>query len=87
MRTNATKLVTPPQAAGNDSAALEGLRAAVDARLDATGKGKRAEALRLVNLSNTTFERLLREGLSADGRPSVVRKIRRMGVFDLIPRK
>lgn len=63
------------------------LRKAIDDLVKAKGFKSRTEALRRVDLSQTTFERVLREGLSEDGRKSVEKKLDAMGVLAIIPRR
>lgn len=66
---------------------IESLRRSADSAVKAKGFKNRTEALRKVNLSNTTFERCLRDGLSDDGRKSVERKLGDMGVLHIVPRR
>lgn len=66
---------------------VEGLRLAADVAVKAKGFKNRTDALRKCDLSTTTFERLLREGLSENGRVSVERKLAAMGVLHIVPRR
>lgn len=67
---------------------VEQLRSKIDGRIAERGEfSNRTEALRRVDMSQTTFERLLREGLSDNPRKLTEKKLARMGVLDLIPRR
>lgn len=79
MRTSDTKRVT-------HRPSVEELRSLVDERLERLGKGKRAAALRAVNMPTSSFERILREGLSERSPRAHEKALTLMGVLDLIPR-
>lgn len=63
------------------------LRVLADAQVKAKGFPNRTEALRRVNMSQTSFERLLREGLPSNPRKDTEAKLRKLGMLDLIPRR
>lgn len=79
--------VTTKHAGAGLSPSIEDLRALVDARLQQNGMGTRAKALRHVDMAASSFERLLREGLTDRSPRAHERKLRELGVLDLIPRR
>lgn len=66
---------------------VEELRERCDDAIRAKHGCTRSAALRKVDLAASTFERAIREGINDDTRPRVVKKLRALGVFEIVPRR
>jgi hypothetical protein len=78
---------TRPKARPKAWPSVAKLRELCDEAIKAKGYPNRTEGLRRVNMSAASLDRVLKDGLIEDARPSLVRKLGELGVLEIVPRQ